>query len=139
MKVLILKPILAGIIATAVMSVFAMTVPSMMNMPPMDFGVMLGEQNPLMPMPYMMGWVMHFIVGSVLALIYAYIFLKRLPGPRWFRGILFAMLPFIIAQSVMMPMMGNGFWSAGEMSMLIASFMGHVVFGVVLGATCKGV
>ena len=102
------KVIKAGLVATAIMSIVALMAPAM-GMPKMDFGEMLGANNPMMAMPYAMGWVMHFVVGVILALVYASFFVQRLKGSFAVRGIIFAMIPFVIAQSVMMPMMGMGF------------------------------
>ncbi len=45
------KVITAGIAATAVMSIVAVMVAPMMGMPKMDFGTMLGTNNPMMAMP----------------------------------------------------------------------------------------
>jgi len=130
------KVITAGIAATAVMSIVAVMVAPMMGMPKMDFGTMLGTNNPMMAMPYMAGWMMHFVVGIVLTAIYASIFINKLSGSYTVRGIIFAMIPFIIAQSMMMPMMGNGFWSSAsevQMMAIMGSLIGHIVFGAVLG------
>jgi len=33
-----------------------------------------------------------------------------------------------------MPMMGNGFWSGGDIMAIMGSFIGHVCFGAVLGS-----
>jgi len=127
------KVITTGVVATAVMSVVAIMAP-MMGMPKMDFGVMLGVNNPMMPMPYAAGWMIHFVIGIVLTAIYASVFLNRLIGSYVVRGIVFAMLPFVIAQSMMMPMMGNGFWSGGDVMAIMGSLIGHVCFGAVLGS-----
>lgn len=130
------KVITAGIAATAVMSIVTVMVAPMMGMPKMDFGTMLGTNNPMMAMPYMAGWIIHFVVGIVLTVIYASIFLNKLSGSYTVRGIIFAMIPFIIAQSMMMPMMGNGFWSSAsevQMMAIMGSLIGHIVFGAVLG------
>jgi len=130
------KVITAGIAATAVMSIVAVMVAPMMGMPKMDFGTMLGTNNPMMAMPYMAGWIIHFVVGIVLTVIYASIFLNKLSGSYTVRGIIFAMIPFVIAQSMMMPMMGNGFWSSAsevQMMAIMGSLIGHIVFGAVLG------
>ena len=130
------KVITAGIAATAVMSIVAVMVAPMMGMPKMDFGTMLGTNNPMMAMPYMAGWIIHFVVGIVLTVIYASIFLNKLSGSYTVRGIIFAMIPFIIAQSMMMAMMGNGFWSSAsavQMMAIMGSLIGHIVFGAVLG------
>ncbi|MBT3347542.1 MAG: hypothetical protein HOM84_04970 [Thiotrichales bacterium] len=137
------RAIIAGLSATALMSVVAMMAP-MMGMPKMDFGDMLGTNNPMMAMPYMAGWMMHFVVGVVLAIVYALMvsnikcLIKGLPersSPA--RGVIFAMIPFVIAQSMMMPMMGNGFWSNGDMMMIMGSLIGHIVFGATLGSVYK--
>ena len=129
-----IKVITAGLVATAVMSIVAVMVAPMMGMPKMDFGTMLGTNNPMMAMPYIAGWMMHFVVGIVLTAIYASIFINKLNGSYAVRGIIFAMIPFVIAQSMMMPMMGNGFWSGGDMMAIMGSLIGHIVFGSVLGA-----
>jgi uncharacterized membrane protein YagU involved in acid resistance len=128
-----IKIFISGILATAVMSVIALMAP-FMGMPPMDFGDMLGTHNPLMPMPYAVGWLMHFVVGVMFSVIYNLIAKDRLSGSPAVKGILFAMAPFVMAQTVVMPMMGNGFWSNGHMGALLGSLLGHVVFGAVLGA-----
>lgn len=124
--------IFSGILATAVMSVIALMAP-LMGMPPMDFGDMLGTRNPFMPIPYAAGWLMHFGVGVMFSVAYNLFAKERLPGQAALNGILFAMLPFVLAQSVVMPMMGFGFWSNGNMGAVMGSFLGHVVFGAVLG------
>lgn len=124
--------IVSGILATAVMSVIALMAP-LMGMPPMDFGDMLGKRNPFMPIPYAAGWMMHFVVGVMFSGAYNLFAEKRLPGQPALKGILFAMLPFVLAQSVVMPMMGVGFWSNGNVGAVMGSFLGHVVFGAVLG------
>jgi len=130
------KVISAGLSATAVMSIVALMAP-LMGMPKMDFGEMLGVNNPMMAMSYEMGWMMHFIVGIVLTAIYASFFVNKLKGSYALRGVIFAMIPFVIAQAVMMPMMGAGFFSGGDVMMIMGSLIGHVVFGVVLGAVYK--
>ncbi len=136
-KMNITKVITTGVAATAVMSIMAVMVAPMMGMPKMDFGTILGTNNPMMAMPYMVGWMMHFVVGIVLTAIYASIFADKISGSYTVRGIIFAMIPFVIAQSMMMPMMGNGFWSSAsevQMMAIMGSLIGHVVFGAVLGA-----
>ncbi len=59
------KLIIASISGTAAMTVVMLMAP-MMGVPKMDMGVMLGTMNPMLPMSYMMGWVMHFISVSCL-------------------------------------------------------------------------
>ena len=124
----LLKAITAGTIATLVMSGFAAMAP-LMGMPPMDPAAMLAEQ---MGGSMVLGWVAHLMVGNTLALVFALVARSHLPGPAPLRGALFAVAPWLMAQLVMMPMMGMGLLSG---SALVAggSLMGHLVFGAVLG------
>lgn len=46
---------------------------------------------------------MHLAVGMVLALVYAAIFDRVLPGPRWVRGAAFSLLPWLFAITLMAP------------------------------------
>jgi hypothetical protein len=47
----------------------------------------------------------------------------------------FAFGLFLVAESVVMPMAGNGFWSAdiGGAKAVMAAFLGHMVCGALLG------
>ncbi|HEU4785799.1 MAG TPA: DUF6789 family protein [Gemmatimonadaceae bacterium] len=79
------------------------------------------------------GWIVHFIVGILLALIYAWIFVDRLPGPPTARGAIYGVLVFLVAQSVFMPMVGAGFFAHGDLELLVGSLLGHIVYGSVVG------
>ncbi|MFU8803510.1 MAG: DUF6789 family protein [Bradymonadaceae bacterium] len=124
----IVKAIVAGLLGTAVMTAFMLMAP-LMGMPPMNIGEMLGS---MMGGITSLGWVMHFMIGTVLAIGYAAIFATRLPGPPAARGAIFSLIPWLMAQVVVMPMMGAGFFSG---SMLVAggSLVAHLIFGVVVG------
>lgn len=127
------KAIVAGVAATAVMSVVAMFVAPMMGMPKMDFGAMLGTGNPMMPMPYAAGWMIHFVMGIIMAIVYAKFLFGKLPGNGIIQGIIYGLILFVLAQVMVMPMMGNGVFSGGNMQMIMGSMIGHIVFGAVLG------
>jgi len=79
------KLIIASISGTAAMTVVMLMAP-MMGVPKMDMGEMLGTMNPMIPMSYMMGWVMHFIIGIALTWFYAAFLIDRLPSDGWKRG-----------------------------------------------------
>lgn len=128
MKLFSGKAVLAGLLATAVMTALMLMAP-MLGMPPMNIGKLLASR---MGGNIALGWVGHFMIGTVLALIYAGFFVHRLRGPAGARGAVFSLLPWLVAQSVMMPMMGMGFFS-GSMLMAVGSLMGHLVYGFVLG------
>ena len=82
------KLIIAAVAGTAAMTGVMLMAP-MMGVPKMDMGIMLGTMNPMMPMPYFMGWVIHFVIGIILTWIYAVFLIDRLPSDGWKRGIQF--------------------------------------------------
>src|ERR1700694_3959952 len=49
------------------------------------------------------GWIVHLVVRILLALIYAWAFAERLPGPSALRGAVYGVLVFVFAQIVFMP------------------------------------
>lgn len=75
------------------------------------------------------GWILHFGVGVTLALVYAGLFARRLPGPLLARGLLYGGLIFVLAQLLFMPLVGAGLFSRGDPSMLAGSLLGHLVYG----------
>ena len=79
------------------------------------------------------GWIVHFIVGILLALLYASVFAERLPGSPAWRGTTYGLFVFVLAQVVFMPLVGGGFFSRGDVELLIGSLIGHLAYGVVVG------
>ena len=79
------------------------------------------------------GWVVHFIVGILLALLYAGVFAERLPGSPIGRGATYGVLVFILAQALFMPLVGGGFFSRGDVELLLGSLLGHIAYGIVVG------
>lgn len=125
-----------GLIATTAMTLLMLVAP-MMGMPKMPIGEMLAG---FMHIPVAMGWTMHFMIGTILAAGYLFIWKTRLQGNVIVKGILFSFVPFFMAQLVVMPMMGAGFFSMNTpapMMMVMGSMIGHLVYGVVLGAVTK--
>jgi hypothetical protein len=120
--------VLAGFAGTLVMTVLMLVAP-LMGMPPMNIGELLGS---VMGGSLALGWVAHFMIGGVLAVIYAVAFAGRLPGPPVVRGATYALLPWLMAQLVVMPMMGMGLFSGSALA-AGGSLMGHLVYGAVVG------
>ncbi len=123
----------AGLGGTAAMTIIAAMAP-MMGLPPMSVPVMLSS---FMGVPTVIGWIMHFMVGTVLALLYAVFASRRLPGPPWLRGTIFSLLPWFVAQVILNPIMGAGAFAANTpapFGMVMGSLIGHVMFGAVVGA-----
>ncbi len=86
----------AGLIATLTMTLFMYAGP-LVGLPRMDVMGSLGNLIPGNASPYPAGALLHFGFGATLALIYAALFARLLPGPGWARGALFSLLPWIIA------------------------------------------
>jgi uncharacterized membrane protein YagU involved in acid resistance len=123
------KAVRAGLAGTVVMTALMLMAP-MMGMPPMNIGAMLGS---VMGGNVVLGWMAHFVFGVVLAIGYAAVFVNRLPGAPFVRGALYSLLPWLMAQVVVMPMMGAGLFS-GSMVAAGGSMMGHIAYGIALGA-----
>ncbi|HUY03425.1 MAG TPA: DUF6789 family protein [Rhodocyclaceae bacterium] len=128
------KGIVAGFIATIVLSAFMLMKQAMGVMP---------QLNPVAMIAHMMGaqtliagWIAHFFIGSVMwGIIYAWLD-PGLPGPHWIRGIIFATGAWLVMMVVVMPMAGVGFFglTLGMMAP-IATLVLHWIFGAVLGWT----
>lgn len=101
--------IVAGALGTLAMTVLMYAAP-LMGLPPMDLLGALGSVFPTGVSPYVVGGVMHLGIGVTMALLYALIFERVLPGPRWARGVLFSLLPWLFAITLMGPAMA---WLSG--------------------------
>jgi len=127
------KAVGAGIAGTVVMTLFAMMAP-LMGMPEMNIPKMLAD---FMGFPVIVGWLAHFMIGTVLALAYAYVLVSKLPGHPAVKGILFGLIPWFMAQILVNPMMGAGVFALNTpapLMMVIGSLVGHLVYGAVVGA-----
>jgi hypothetical protein len=122
------RALLAGITGTAVMTAVGLWVAPMIGMPPMNPATMLADA---MGGIVALGWVGHFMIGIILAVIYALV-ASRLPGAPAVRGALFGIAPFLLAQIVVIPMMGMPIFS-GSVVMAMGSLIGHLVYGAVVG------
>ena len=132
----------AGFVATLVMTLMMYMAP-MMGMPKMDIAAMLGSMFAGdMPQPWTGAWwtgmINHFITGTIIfPLIYAYLLYPFLAGGNWLRGTEWGLILFVLAQAIVMPMMGMGFFSANSpqpMMSVVGSLIGHVIYGAILGA-----
>lgn len=124
------RAILAGAVGTAVMTMLMLLAP-MMGMPKMPIGDMLGG---FLKIGSSLGWAMHGLIGLVLAGIYAFASARKLPGAPAARGTVYGFLVFLMAQLAVMPMMGAGIFSGGNIPMIMGSLLGHLVYGAIVGA-----
>lgn len=126
----------AGLIATGVMTALLLVEPSV-GLPRIAIGQVLSTSLGLaaahLPIGPAIGWVIHFVIGMLLALIYAAVFARRLPGTPLGRGVLYGVLVFVVAQLVFMPLVGGGVFSRGDVQLLAGSLLGHLVYGGLTG------
>jgi uncharacterized BrkB/YihY/UPF0761 family membrane protein len=123
------KAIMAGFLGTLAMAVAGISVAPRMGMEPMNTPEMLSG-----PMGGSMGlaWASLFIIGIVLALIYAAV-QRFLPGPSAIRGALFAIIVWVLIQIGLMPLIGQPFFM-GSLPMATMSFINALIYGLILGA-----
>ncbi len=131
-KINFARALVAGIVGTVVMSLLVVAGP-MMGLRMAGPWELLAS---FMKLPVAVGWIAHFMIGVVLAIIYAAVAASRLPGSPWLRGALFAIAPWLVAQVMLMPMMGAGLFG-GSALVALGSLMGHLVYGGSLGATYR--
>lgn len=128
MDIRIGRAIAAGIIGTLVMTAVGLWVAPLMGIPAMNPANMLAGA---MGGSLVLGWAGHLMIGMVLALIYAAV-AGWLPGAPAVRGALYGIAPFLMAQIVVVPMMGMPLFS-GSFVMAMGSLVGHLVYGAVVG------
>ncbi len=128
------KAILGGFVGTVAMTLMMYFVAPMMLGGPMDVAGMLGG---VLGGSWIMGMLMHLINGSVVfPLIYAYLAYRLLPGDPWVKGTILGLILWFLSQAVVTPMMGGGMFSAkaGGLMAVMASLIGHIIYGALLGA-----
>ncbi len=85
---------------------------------------------------FTVGLVLHLVIGLAWALLYARFVAPALPWPGIVKGILFALLPFVLSVTVAFPLMGAGVLGraldAGPLPVL-GNLVVHLVYGAVLG------
>jgi hypothetical protein len=94
------------------------------------------------------GIAMHTLVGAIWAIFYAYFFWSMFDYPPVLQGIIFSLLPMLLAGLIMIPQMDfmqalvlngtlpkQGFFAVGSgWGGPAAVVLGHFIYGVVIGA-----
>jgi uncharacterized membrane protein YagU involved in acid resistance len=126
------RAMLGGFVGTLAITFLMYIGGPMMGLAKMDIAAMLGG----MLGSWAMGMTMHVINGTVtFPLIYAYLLFGKLPGAPYVKGILWGVTLWVMAQLIVMPMMGAGLFGlkmSGPMS-AVGSLVGHTIYGVLLG------
>ncbi len=126
------RAIIGGFAGTVAITLMMYFVSPMMGVK-MDIAASLGK---MLGGSWALGMMMHFVNGTIIfPLIYAFLLYRFLPGQAWAKGTYWGLILWFLAQAVVMPMMGGGFFSAnmGGMKAVIGSLLGHVVYGGLLG------
>jgi hypothetical protein len=123
---------LGGFVGTVVMTLMMYVVAPMMGLH-MDVAAMLGS---MLGGSWSAGMMMHFVNGSVIfPAVYAYALYAHLPGPPAVRGTIWGVVLWLLAQTIVMPMMGAGLFSSamGGAIAAMGSLIGHILYGSLLG------
>lgn len=127
------KGMLAGLVATIVLSGLMVMKESMGLMPQLDVIAMLSKMMGSSPA---MGWAVHFVIGTIVwGALFAWS-APLLPGASyWFKGVVFGIGAWLLMMIGVMPMAGAGLFgmSLGTMAPVM-TFVLHVIFGLVLGS-----
>jgi uncharacterized membrane protein YagU involved in acid resistance len=132
MKPNIGRTIAGGFVGTLAITFLMYVGGPMMGLPKMDIAAMLGG----MLGGWGMGMTMHILNGALIfPFIYAFVLFARLPGSPALKGTLWGVILWVLAQMVVMPMMGAGLFGLkmGGIMPAFGSLMGHIVYGALLG------
>lgn len=138
MKPSVGKAILGGLLGTVLITLMMYFVAPMIMGQRMDIAAMLGS---MMGNSWALGIMAHFVNGTIIfSLIYVFVLYRLLPGGPWLKGAFWGVILWLLAQTVVMPMMGGGFFSSqmGGLMAAMGSLMGHVVYGATLGGITGG-
>jgi hypothetical protein len=127
--------IVAGLIATAVLSALMLLKGMMGVMPDLDVIAMIAG---MMGAGAMMGWIAHFMIGAIYGLVFAQIAGHGTTGAAVMRGVGLGVVGWLVMMIVLMPMAGGGMFGLAMPSGMmapVATLMLHVIFGAVLGVS----
>lgn len=133
MHVNIGKVVLGGFAGTVVITIMMYVVSPMMMGMRMDIADMLGS---MLGIGWTMGMIMHFVNGTIIfPALYAFALYGWLPGSPTVKGASWGVILWLLAQTMVMPMAGAGFFSAamGGMMAVVGSLVGHLLYGALLG------
>jgi len=119
-----------GLAASIVITMMMYFGASMMLGAPMDIA---GEIAQMIGTPWMLGMIMHFVLGTVVfSFAYAFVAPRFVWGNAPIRGMTWGVALWVVAMFMMSPMMGKGLFMGG-MPPAIASLVGHLAYGLTLG------
>lgn len=125
--------LLAGFVATLVLSAIMVIKQMMGIMPELDVAAMLTSMLSLPSVAF--GWIMHFMIGTIAWGIGYALLRSFLPVGAVWSGVLFGTAAWLMMMIAVMPMAGAGLFGINMGVMApIMTFVLHAIFGAVLGA-----
>ena len=126
------KGVIAGFVATAIISILFLMKAAMGVMPDLNIIAMLSG---MMGGALIMGWIAHFVIGAVIwGVLFALLHTSVPGGSLWLKGVVFGLAAWLMMMIVVMPMIGAGmFGMKFGMVAPAMTLMVHVIFGAVLG------
>jgi len=129
--------IIAGFVATIVLSILMiakMMMGVMPDMNPIQDIVTVSDSFTGMQLPLPAGWIGHFFIGSVVWGIFYALIEGNLPASPLIKGLVFGFIAWMAMMIVFMPLAGQGiFGIRGGMPVPVATLILHLVYGAVLG------
>ena len=128
------RAIVGGLLGTIGITFLMYFVAPFMLGQPMDVAKMLGD---FLGTTRNVGMAVHYINGTIIfPLMFAWILWTFLPGGPTGKGVTWGLILWFLSQAIVTPMMGGGFFSAnaGGTMAVVASLLGHIVYGAILGA-----
>jgi hypothetical protein len=130
-KAKLVRALAGGFAGTLVFTAMGLFIAPNVIGQPMDVAALIA---PMLGGSHTAGVIAHFLTGTIVFPIAYLIFgIRILPGPAWLRGALFLIPLYLVAMAVVMPVLGQGFFFGSPPKAMVA-LMGHVVFGLVMGA-----
>jgi Family of unknown function (DUF6789) len=130
----LLKGVVAGFVATLVLSVLMILKARMGLLPGFNVIAMLaklsGTGSPAI------GWASHFAIGTVLwGVLFAWLDPTLPGGAHWVKGVIFGCGAWLLMMVLFMPLAGAGIFATGLGPMVaVMTLVLHITFGAVLGA-----
>jgi hypothetical protein len=127
-----LKGVIAGFVATLVLSVLMIFNSTIGLMPQIDIVRLLTTLGTLTTAS---AWMDHFILGAVVwGLLFAAVDATTTRPALWMKGIIFGVFAWVMMMVTFMPLAGAGFFGAKiGITPAVGLLFLHLVYGVVLG------
>ncbi len=128
------RGIVAGLVATGVLSLIMILKAALGLWPQIN---VIAQLASLLGAPMLLGWLAHFVIGTLLwGIIFALVY-PQLPGRGAVaKALVLSVAAWLAMMIVFMPAAGAGFfgWAIGP-SAAVATLVLHLIWGAVLGAT----